>query len=416
MKALFVHYVHPDTPHVSSMRIKYFAEALAKKGHQIVLLTATKNDNDQVKSPERVEKELASHDWTKFYHLACPSLKINSLDAARNGNLLVPIRKLVVAWHFLFHDGVFCDWTKGSLPYWPVIIRAFKPNVTLGVFGNSDSLAIARGIAKMGGGPWVIDMKDNWKRSIPGILRSILARRFRDATAVTTNSLFFGDVSKEWFPHNPVTIYSGVSPTVIKKRAFKKNHKFRIMLIGSLYNKSNLNIFIEGIFRWLENLSSSERNSVIFTYAGTNFEAVQKVTNKLKTRCELEINPYLNAKDYFQLCVNSSVNCFLWSPTGFHHKLIELFFCRRPIIIFPGLSEEEKMLANKTKAKLFHSTNIEELINSFQELWLSRNESIEFCDPKELARYTWESQSEKFEKILDCSFISDSDQKIKSNY
>jgi hypothetical protein len=400
MRAVFVNYVHPNHPHVSSMRLRFFAEALAKKGHQIILLTATENIEDKVKSPEQVEEELSKHDWSHFYHLACPSVKIGSLDALRKGKLPSLIRQVVVAWHYLINDGVFCDWTKGSRPYWPAIIRTFKPTVTLGTFGNTDSLSTAQGIAKSGVIPWAIDMKDSWDKFIPSVLRSIMARRFKDAKALTTNSVFLEKKVNTWFPQNPTVIYSGISTSTMNQVETKNDNKFRIALIGSIYNQSNLRKFIEGLFRWLEHLNPIERDEVVFTYAGAEIKTIQEATLKLGNKCKLELFSYLDLKDYYQLCSNSSINCFLWADSTFHHKIVEFIYFRKPIIVFPKLEGEEKFLASKTKTKLFQCTNKDELKNCIQEIWLDRNKSKKDSDQNQLNEFTWDSQSIRLETIL----------------
>ena len=44
MKLVLVNHCHPDRPHVCALRMREFARALARKGHQVVLLTGTLDD------------------------------------------------------------------------------------------------------------------------------------------------------------------------------------------------------------------------------------------------------------------------------------------------------------------------------------------------------------------------------------
>ncbi|HDH07922.1 MAG TPA: hypothetical protein ENG96_00395 [Gammaproteobacteria bacterium] len=401
MRAVFVNYVHPDVPHVSAMRVRCFADVLAQKGHQIVLLTRTLNDTEASKPAEQVASELLSHDWSRPYHLACAPLPDPRLQALRRGGLLRPVRMAIIAWHYLFRTGVFSDWAEGSRPYWQVLAELFRPEVTWGTFGNTDTLAVARGIARLAGAPWAMDVKDSWDPFIPWLLRGILAKRFGDAAVITVNSLFQAERSRRWFSQEPSIIYSGVPAHLIELPLnFPQEDGFRITLIGSAYNGENLEVFVSGLRVWLSGLRPPERSKVTFSYAGADVKAVERACTDLANLCRIELHTYLELDKLMRLCMASNVNCYLWSPRGFHHKLIELFCCRRPIISFPGEYAEAFVLAKETRGDFNCCKTENELVCCFGLLWSKRGKPQVIGDTSALCRFSWDAQGDRLLKLM----------------
>ncbi len=69
------------------MRVRYFADTLARQGNKIVLLTKTLRNDELPKTPKQVAEELISHDWGIPYHLACKPIRNPWLDSVRNNRL-----------------------------------------------------------------------------------------------------------------------------------------------------------------------------------------------------------------------------------------------------------------------------------------------------------------------------------------
>ena len=63
---------------------------------------------------------------------------------------------------------------------WAPLASAFRPEVAWGIFGNTDAWAIAQGIAREAGCPWVRDIKDQWTAFIPAPLQRLVAARYAD--------------------------------------------------------------------------------------------------------------------------------------------------------------------------------------------------------------------------------------------
>ena len=407
MRAIFVNYAHPLVPHVSGLRVSQFADALARKGHQVVLLTATLQGEASSRPPDQVCLELEMHDWSRPYHLACLPRPDRWLTALRSGRLPRAVRRFIILWYYLFRTGVFNDWVEGTKPYWLPLVKTFQPQVTWGTFGNTDTWAVARGIASLAHIPWVMDIKDGWAPFIPSVLRNHLARRFHDAAALTVNSRFQANLAQRWFRPEPVIIYSGVPSFFLNRESTDIPGKdFHLTLVGSIYSEENLERFLAGIRDWLLNLNSSDRMQVTFIYAGGDAGKVKQAGRVLDGLCRMVIHRYLGLKKLFELCRSSTVNAYLWSPTTFHHKLVELLCCRRPIISFPGETAEALELAQEVKGDLNPCTTTYQLTQCLQRIWLQPMEMEPSSDGEPLRRFSWDAQGERLLTVLKKSLKS----------
>ncbi|WP_096700113.1 hypothetical protein [Magnetospirillum sp. 15-1] len=52
MRAVFVSHLHPETNHVGAVRVREFAQAMARRGHRIVLLTQSLTPRDPAPDPD----------------------------------------------------------------------------------------------------------------------------------------------------------------------------------------------------------------------------------------------------------------------------------------------------------------------------------------------------------------------------
>lgn len=113
--------------------------------------------------------------------------------------------------------------------------------------------------------------------------------------------------------------------------------------------------FLEGVRRWLQAMPESNRREVVFGYAGSDSETVKEACRVvgLGSQCRTDIRGYLPLRKLAALCSTSTVNCYLWLPTTFHHKLLELLACGRPVLAFPGEHPEARFLAKTLEGELF---------------------------------------------------------------
>ena len=395
MNAVLVNPSHPDIQHVSGARIPTFARLLARRGHRILLLTeALKGGAPSFPSVTAMRDALASHDWTQPFHVAVSPQERAMNRAIRRATTPVPIRKMFVATEFVRHNGVHFDWTLATAEYWDVITESFVPDVTWGTFGDTDALHVAREIGRCAGVPWGIDIKDAWHLFIPAGLRRFLARRFADANFVTANSLYNKSIAKSWFPLEATTVYSGAPDAAFEST--EPAAQRTVVMMGSVYSPDAFAAFKVGLVGWLRRRTSKE--PVRFVYAGGDEELVRQGCVDLEQLCEVETHRYLDLDVLMALCRGAMVNCYIVYPNCFHHKVIELLCCGRPVLCYPCANDEELDLARSVGADFSGCKSV-----SGVEAALQRAEAKLF-EPRNthdgLRSFRWEMQGLVLEDVL----------------
>ena len=400
MRAIFVNYVHPEESHIAGVRLKAFADVFANNGHQIILITRTKEDKAEVNiSPGNLAQSLRAHDWKAPYHLAIQPENNYWLEGVRNDTLFPLFRKTVVLYAYIFKRGMLAGWVDACRVYYEVLAREFKPQITWGTFGGVDSWEISQKIASQADCPWVMDVKDPWSVFVPRPLQRFLAARYKDASYMTANSLGQAKEAWKWLPKNYTAIYSGFSESALSHVIPNlKNDEFRITFFGS-YNEVKLAEFLFALDGWYS--SQDKDRKIILSYAGLNqlkFEAL--ATKILHNSIEIITFPYLDKKDLGKLCRSSHVNAYIRSPSVIiHHKCIELLSYGRPIIAFPGETEEVIRIIQKAGGVLITCTNDNELRKSFSDI-ADNKYCVTNLFNEALKTLTWEHQGHLLEKIF----------------
>ena len=111
---------------------------------------------------------------------------------------------------------------------------------------------------------------------------------------------------------------------------------FRVVLIGGLYDEEHVRGFLAALGAWLGTLDPADREQVELVYAGASRDLLEAELAARPLHCRTRINGYLPLDDLGQLCRSAALNAYIWSPGTFHHKLLELLACRRPVLCFPG--------------------------------------------------------------------------------
>lgn len=397
MRAVFVNYCHPQTRHVCAIRLRSFAEVAARRGHKVILLTRSLDDDEPAKSPAQVRGELRAHDWGAPYNLACPPEHSPALAALRAGRLPSGVSKAVVAWYFVTKGGVFADWVEASRRYWRVLSDEFRPEITWGTFGNTDAWRIAQGIARRSECPWVMDVKDSWRLYVPRFLRAHVARRYKDAALVTTISQGHADMVGGCFRQPKTTVYSGFPKAALDSPPPRLDEDaFRISLNGSVYPGEHLRRFVRTLEEWLGRLGGEERARVRLIYAGGSWQEVLRATAGLSRRCAVEVHRYLTLEDLRGIQLSCHVNAYITlSKSTFHHKVFELLCCFRPIICFPGEGDEAKRIVERVRGTLYNCEDEADLLASLERLWRGRKDGGACeIDRALLESYSWERQAD----------------------
>ena len=135
-----------------------------------------------------------------------------------------------------------------------------------------------------------------------------------------------------------------------------------------------------------------------FVYAGVSEDLVRGGCSELAQLCEVEIHRYLDFGDLMALCRSAMANCYIVSLRGFHHKVIELFCCGRPVLCYPGEKEEELELARSVDADFSSCQSVSDV-----EAALGRAED-RLEEPRNtddrLRAFSWEVQGLAVEEVL----------------
>ncbi len=392
-RAVFVNHCHPDAKHVSALRMKSFANALAGQGGKIVLLTETLAPADVARPVAQTAEDLNAHDWSRPFILAAPPTGTKFLKKAREGNLLFGLRQGVLASAYLFRSGVFTDWRNGAKPYLPVLAETFRPQIVWGTFGNTDAWNISRRLACLSGCPWAADLKDNWSAFLPTGLTRLIAGRYGDAAHMTTFSEGHRAEAERWFGQDKTVIYSGfdapAAPTAV-------SGPFRILLTGSLYDDACLARFIAGLRAWLQGQAGP---AAVFSYAGNDGERVATLCLPLKGLCTLDIRGFMDLGDLAALQRASNLNVYIRAPRSlFQHKILELLAAGRPVLSFPGESDEARGIAEEVGGCLLACETEEDVARALRKVSSNPPPSP---DADKLNAYSWRGQGEKLAGVLE---------------
>ncbi len=389
MRLVFVNHIHPETPHVSAVRVREFARACASLGHRVVLLTESLPDRPSDRAPETLPAALEAHDWRAPFFLACAPVPGRLVRRLREGQMIAPLRKSLIVAAYLTRSGVFTDWRDGSRPYWPVLAAAFRPEAVWATFGNTDALAIAQGIARLSGCGWVMDVKDPWSAFIRAPLRRIIARRFADCAAITALSQSHAEEVQNWFARRPTVVYSGIGddflapPTPPAKAG-------RLLVVGALYGQQDIEAVIRGIGMWT-------KGGETVTYVGSEAERFLAAAKELTNKARLETPGYVDLTRLRAIAADSMALAYVRNPRAlYQHKLIELLALDRPVLCLPGESAEAHAIAESIGGTLVSCPDSA----AFAAGLVAAGKTAP-VDRAKLADYTWRAQAKRLLQVFE---------------
>ena len=403
MRAVLVNYSHPDTPHVSAVRATSFANALAEIGHQVLLLTRTLDDADPGMTVAEACVRVREHQSPRPLHVGIRPIPGNPVIRTTKQQPRSLLSRTKTAYNLLRHGGVYPNWVTGARPFISVLARTFEPDVILATFIPTDSLVIAQQLGRASDCPWLIDFKDAWRWALPGVARRVLARRFGDAKHYTANSHYHADQATPWFPHRPEVIYDGISQEfLVTTHEGEPKQAYRIVLVGSVYRRQHLLQFLSGLRLWLSRLPEIARSSVEFAYAGGDVALVEACVRELDLHrlCQVAVKGFLPLPQLAQLCRGASVNAYLWLPTTFHHKILELLACGRPVLVVPGEYAEAKSLAAQLGGHLILCKDEKAIADALTGI--GSTASVGGVDSKgdQRTQFSWTAQARQLERVL----------------
>jgi len=375
MRLLFVNRAHPALPHVSGLRLARFAEALAARGHEVVLLSGTRPDDVSDATPAAaVGAKVAGHDWATPLVLVVEPAPRGALAALRLGASPAPLRRAATLLELIVHLGVDEDWSRATAPVLEHLFATWRPEAIWATFGALSNLKVARDAAQASSAPWIVDFKDDWELYVKPLLRRHLGWRFRDAAAATSNSALHGAAAARSFAGlAPVTLYSGVDEVFISRGPDPSPAGTReVCVIGATYDDAALGGFIAGFERWLAGRTPSERTTLRLAFLGSDRTRVERVLGARALGCEAESVERLALPALAQRCGRAMANCFI-KYGGIHQKLPELLVVGRPVICFPSETEESRVFARPFGAAFSSCASPDEVAAALDRAWVARD-------------------------------------------
>lgn len=385
---------HPDTPHISAVRAWRFAQELARLGHRVVLLTATRNN-----AIPTLEVD-PHYDWRQPCVLACAAVPHATSPGPR---WLRPVHRARTALHMLKYGGEAKDWLRAAVRAGSNLPEECRPDVVWCTFGKMEAVFAARRIARALRVPWVLDVKDNWELYVPRGLRQLMVWRTRGFAAVTSNARFTQRMTQRWQRANARVIYSGVEDCFLARDRCKPAGRFEINLVGGVYFADALRTLLTGIAAWYRTLADAQRAQVRFRYLGAQGELVQRMAAEAVPGLVPELCGYVSAETMARLCRCAAVNTYTAHPGAFHHKLLELLACGRPVLACPSETEESRQLAAPAAGQLRIAATAADVAAVLRELSVSfftRGEALAPYPEGHVARYGWPAQAQLLQQVL----------------
>lgn len=384
MRLVFVNHCHPDTPHVCATRVARMAQACARAGHQVVLLTQTLDDQPPSLAAASMSTTLERHDWRQVLLVDCPPRGGALVSRLRLGWGPAMLRRPLLAAHYALRSGLFTDWRDGAAPYVRQLAQHFRPHACWATFGNTDSWVIASDLARRAQGRWVADLKDPWTAFIPGPLRRLLARRFVPH-AFTALSDQHGQQVRQWFGQDAVTIYSGIDADFLPPPPPPPPEPWRLLIVGALYDSNHLDHLVAGLRLWGQQAT--------LVYAGAEGARLRDALPDWP----METPGYVDLAEMRRLSASCHASLYVRNPRAlYQHKLVELLALDRPVLCLPQEAPESLAIAAALGADFRSCGDAAALAQGLFEL-VGRHRPV---DRSRLADFTWDAQARRLTEVL----------------
>ena len=210
----------------------------------------------------------------------------------------------------------------------------------------------------------------------------------------------------KWQRTTPSVIYSGIEPEFFSSGSGDEDRpaRFSVNLIGSLYFPDKLGDCLEGFKAWFESLALDQQRLVTINYLGADVELMTATASRHWPQMPLHVPGYLHVTAMARLCKAAAANAYIANATTFHHKLLELLACGRPVIAFPSERLESIQLASTLGGGLVVADSPEAMASILRELhtsWLAGLAGTLPASRSDVARdLSWPAQADKLEQVL----------------
>lgn len=403
LKLVFVNYAHPDTPHISGVRLWRFAQELSTRGHQVVHITATLDGACGTDSGS-VCALLEKHDWNQPLHIAVKPERRIFLDLVRENRLPKIVRKALTAYAMVVKGGVFYDWTDASKGLSREFGERFKPDLVWGTFGNSSNLHLAQEISRSGCSKLVLDFKDSITAFVPRGMRWWFTLKYRSASGISSNARALGDEAGRCLGASYKCIYSGVDsafygPSDGSNPQPERDQPIYFTLTGSIYSEEQTKNLLDIFSRWCGTKLLESNQEIRLKYMGGSCLQVRSLCNELAISHLVELHEYLPLDQLAAACKSKGTVANMYiKGSPFHHKLLELLTTGKPVICLGRESEESYELASKYRDALYTPETESDLVTSFDKALMTFVDSTD--TPKRKADYSWPSMTKKLENYF----------------
>lgn len=401
MRLLFVNPVHPDAPHISAVRMWQFACALARRSHQVAVVTPRDAHDDECDlSIPALSTRVANHDWTQPFRIPLPIL---ARPATRKGQPAV-LRRLATAWRFVVHGGPDPAWSHSVAAHSAAIAEALVPELVWGTFGDSSNITAAKRLARDGRCPWVLDLKDNWELYVPQGLRHFMVWRTSGWAAMTANAEWTRNKARKWQRGDAALVYSGVADAFLDTtRKPEDIGTLDLNLVGSLYNGDRLHALLAGIRAWMNTLETGDQERVRIHYLGSDRQLFTDIAKPMFEARHLVNHGYMDVASLALLCRSAWANFYIRHEGTFHHKLLELLAVGRPVIAYPTESNEAHALARSVGGHLIAANNPEAVQHTLARLAIADSQparSPAGTHTPDAFGYSWDTLAERLESAF----------------
>ena len=391
MDILIVNSIHPYVQHVSATRAWRFAQELAAQGDRVVVLTAA--------DPDAMLDAAAptACDTDGWLRIIVAGARVAPDDRAGAGAWT---GRIATALNLAWRGGNQWQWTRAAVRTLQAGIPDFSPDVVWTTFGQMESVFAARAIARHLHIPWVLDVKDDWQLFVPRGLRLLMAWRLRDADALTANSGHNRLRVRKWLRRDATIVYSGVDAAFHAEGPVPPApNRLLLNLVGGLYFPDQVRVLVEGLRRWLD-VSPATAPPVTLTYFGHDSAVFAAETAPLRGRLALRDPGYVPIDELARACRTAAANMYI-AHGSFHHKLLELASCGRPMIAIPGDTGESRDLVSRMPAPFIEAGSVQAIMQTLDMIAARGFSSRPANGVHTLEDYSWRARACQLKEVLE---------------
>ena len=211
------------------------------------------------------------------------------------------------------------------------------------------------------------------------------------------------DVTAKWHRVSPAVIYSGVEIDFFPEPGVDELDRdgFAVNLIGGIYFPDRLAELFRGLQAWLDGLSAEDRTRVVIRYFGGDGQQVEAVARRHLPGLRVELAGYVPPTQLARRCRAAAINAYVMFPSLFHHKLLELLACARPVLAFGAECTESIRLAEEFGGNLIVVEDAAAVMRTIARIhgaWKLPTPSQ--INAERVPKFTWPQQAIALERVL----------------